>query len=203
MSVQFNQLSDFLLQKMRMTHIYQPVMLIQLLSGGGRATVSDIAKAILVRDPSQVEYYEAITKRFPGKVLTHNRRLTVRDGDRYFLNGFDELSSSEVSRLIEISSERLDQFLKTRVTDPWEHRRKSSGYIPGSKKYEVLKACKISMPVVRHFCRAKGVGSGPHCAPKSLRRRRYLQPSGVVLLVQFHETGLRRHGFSRRRQEVS
>ena len=95
MSEKFNQISDFLLHKMRMTHIYQPVMLIQLLSGGGRATVSDIAKAILVRDPSQVEYYEAITKRYPGKVLTHNRRLTVRDGDRYFLNGFDELRAAK------------------------------------------------------------------------------------------------------------
>ena len=143
MSEKFNQISDFLLHKMRMTHIYQPVMLIKLLSGGGRATVSDIAKAILVRDPSQVEYYEAITKRCPGKVLTHNRRLTVRDGDRYFLNGFDELSSSEVSRLIEICAERLNHFLKTRVADPWEHRRKSSGYIPGSTKYEVLKRARF------------------------------------------------------------
>ena len=143
MSEKFNQISDFLLHKMRMTHIYQPVMLIQLLSGGGRATVSDIAKAILVRDPSQVEYYEAITKRYPGKVLTHNRRLTVRDGDRYFLDGFDELSSSEVSRLIEICAERLNHFLQTRVADPWEHRRKSSGYIPGSKKYEVLKRARF------------------------------------------------------------
>ena len=138
MSEKFNQLADFLRYKMRMTHIYQPAMLIQLLSGGGRATVSDIAKAILVRDPTQVEYYEAIIKRYPGKVLSLSRGLTKRDGDTYFLKGFDELSNREVSNLIEVCTERLDHFLKTRIADPWSNRRKSSGYISDSIKYEVL-----------------------------------------------------------------
>ena len=84
MSEKFKQLSDFLLHKMSMTHIYQPVMLIQLLSCGGQGTVSDIAKAILVRDPTQVEYYEAITKRYPGRVLTLNRGFN-RAGRRHLL----------------------------------------------------------------------------------------------------------------------
>ena len=110
MSEKFNQLSDFLLHKMSMTHIYQPVMLIQLISGGGRGTVLDIAKAILVRDPTQVEYYEAITKRYQGRVLTFNRGLTERDGDTYFLKGFGELSKGEVRSLIEISRKGSTSF---------------------------------------------------------------------------------------------
>ena len=126
-----------------MTHIYQPVMLIQLLSSGGKATVSDIARAILVHDPTQVEYYEAITRRYPGKVLTHNRGLTERHGDTYCLKGFDELSNGEVSKLIEICLEKLDHFLERKVADPWNHRRKSSGYISGSIKYKVLKRAKF------------------------------------------------------------
>ena len=138
MSEKFNQLSDFLFHQMTMNHIYQPAMLIQILSNGGQATVSAIAKAILVRDPTQVEYYEAITKRYPGRVLTNNRGLTERNGDTFFLKGFDELSNSEVSKLIEICMERLDHFLKAKASDPWNHRRKSSGNISGSTKYEVL-----------------------------------------------------------------
>ena len=143
MSEKYNQLYDFLYHRMRMTHIYQPVMLIQLLSNGGRATVSDIAKAILVHDPTQVDYYEAITKRYPGRVLTHNRGLTERHGDTFSLKGFDELSNGEVSELIGICGERLDHFLKKKVADPWNHRRKSSGYISGSVRYEVLKRGKF------------------------------------------------------------
>ena len=143
MSERFNQLSYFLNGQMRMTHIYQPAMLIQVLSNGGQATASDIAKAILVRDPTQVEYYKAITKRYPGKVLTYNRGLTERDGDTFFLKGFDELSNSEVSELVAICIERLDHFLRTRAADPWSHRRRSSRYISGSTKYEVLRRARF------------------------------------------------------------
>ena len=126
-----------------MTHIYQPAMLIHLLSNGGRATVSDIAKAILARDPTQVEYYEAITRRYPGRVLSHNRGLTERNGETYSLKGFEELTDSEVSKLIEICMKRLDHFLETRAADPWSHRRVSSGYISGSTKYEVLRHARF------------------------------------------------------------
>ncbi len=99
-----------------MTHVYQPAMLIQLFENGGRATASEIAKSILVRDPTQVEYYEAIAKRYPGQVLTRNRGLTERDGDTYHLKGFEELSDSEVAGLVEICEERIESFLKAMLS---------------------------------------------------------------------------------------
>ncbi len=70
-----------------MSHIYQPVMLIELLESGGSATVNQIARTILQHDPSQVEYYEQITKQMPGRVLTKNRGITEKDGPRYRLKG--------------------------------------------------------------------------------------------------------------------
>jgi ATP adenylyltransferase len=69
----FEQLSDFIQKKMRMSHIYQPVMIEELLKGGGRASVRDIAAAFLARDESQLEYYEQITKNMPGKVLSNDK----------------------------------------------------------------------------------------------------------------------------------
>ncbi len=42
---------------MQMWHIYQPVMLIELLRRNGTATVDQIAQKILNRDPTQIEYY--------------------------------------------------------------------------------------------------------------------------------------------------
>ena len=44
MSNQYKLLADFLKNKMRMSHIYQPVMLMELLSNKGNASVEDIAK---------------------------------------------------------------------------------------------------------------------------------------------------------------
>ena len=142
MSKTFDQLYDFLYNQMRMSHIYQPAMLIQLLQNDGKASTSDIAKALLVRDPTQINYYEEITKRMPGRVLTQNRGITEKERDTYFLKGFIELSDAEVNQLIELCQSRLDQFIDARIADPWQHRRKSSGYISGTLRYEVFKRAK-------------------------------------------------------------
>ena len=65
----FKHLRDFIQKQMRMSHIYQPVMIRELLKRGGKASVRNIAGAFLARDESQLEYYEQITKDMPGKVL--------------------------------------------------------------------------------------------------------------------------------------
>ena len=117
-------------------------MLTQLLENQGRATVTEIAAAILRHDPSQVEYYENITKRMPGRVLTNNRKITERSNNTYSLRGFDELSESEIHKLVEICSDKLSDYLRSNEEWRWNHRRRSSGYISGSKKYQVLKDAK-------------------------------------------------------------
>jgi len=50
----FLALHDFSQNKMRISHIYQPVMLITLLKHGGKASVRDIASIIWIHDESQL-----------------------------------------------------------------------------------------------------------------------------------------------------
>jgi ATP adenylyltransferase len=69
---------------MRMAHIYQTVMIRELLTHGGKAGIRNIASAFLARDASQLEYYEQITKDMPGKVLAKHG-IVERDGDQYRL----------------------------------------------------------------------------------------------------------------------
>lgn len=76
MSDTFTSLEHFIRHEMRMSHIYQPVMLLELLTSKGSASVNQIAKALLSHDASQIEYYEQITKNMVGKVLTKNRQIT-------------------------------------------------------------------------------------------------------------------------------
>ena len=52
----FDKFSDFILNQMRMSHICQPVMLIEILKKNGSASTNKIAKALLSYDISQVEY---------------------------------------------------------------------------------------------------------------------------------------------------
>ena len=142
MSDSFDQLSDFIRNQMRMSHIYQPVMLIELLRREGSASSSQIAKALLSRDGSQVEYYEHITKNMVGKVLTKSRGITSREKNQYSLIGFDGLSHEEKTKLIELCESSIQDFLEKRK-DPWSHRRKSSGYISGTVRYRVLSRAKF------------------------------------------------------------
>jgi hypothetical protein len=52
----YEQLLDFVQNRMRMSHVYQPVMLMTLLRRGGSSSISNIARSILTHDESQIEY---------------------------------------------------------------------------------------------------------------------------------------------------
>jgi ATP adenylyltransferase len=125
-SLLFQRLYHFIQNEMRMSHVYQPVMLRILLVQGGQASVRDIAKALLSEDQSQIEYYEQITKRMVGRVLTTNRGITVKTDDGYILSGFSELSESERAELIALCDCKIADFLEGR-SDPWSHRRQTDG----------------------------------------------------------------------------
>ena len=89
MSSAYQKLKEFLTTGMSMQHIYQPVMIRRLLDSKGVASTREIAKSLLAEDRAQIEYYERITKRMVGKVLTKNRGITSKEGNDYILNGFN------------------------------------------------------------------------------------------------------------------
>jgi hypothetical protein len=97
MTSPFARLRDFLGQKMRMSHIYQPLMLETLLRNRGTARVRDIAAAILAHDESQLDYYEEIVKRMPGKVLA-SHGIVKREKGSYHLD--DDVASAATGRSI-------------------------------------------------------------------------------------------------------
>jgi ATP adenylyltransferase len=137
----YGQLAHFISDEMRMSHIYQPVMLRELLQRKGVASVKQIATALLNEDRSQVEYYEQITKDMVGRVLTNNRGITEKDGEAYRLKNFTHLSKIEIDELFQLCNSKIVEYLDKR-SDPWSHRRKSTGYISGTIRYEVLKRAR-------------------------------------------------------------
>jgi diadenosine tetraphosphate (Ap4A) HIT family hydrolase/5-methylcytosine-specific restriction endonuclease McrA len=140
--MRFKDLLQFIEQDMRMSHVYQPVMLRALLDRGGRASIQDIARALLDEDRSQLEYYSEITKNMVGRVLT-NRAIVMRDGKDYQLLGHESLTSLEVQQLKRACDEKLAAYVARRGAAIWEHRRRSVGYISGTLRYEVLKSAKF------------------------------------------------------------
>ena len=142
MTKSFDKLSDFILNQMRISHIYQPVMLIEILKKNGSASTNEIAKALLSYDTSQVEYYEHITNNMVGKVLTKNRGVTSKDKNKYHLNEFENLDEEEIGKLISFCEEKIENFIGKRGDKVWKHSKNSSGYISGTQRYEILKRAK-------------------------------------------------------------
>jgi ATP adenylyltransferase len=137
----YERLARFITHEMRMSHVYQPVMLREVLRHKGSASVNTIARSLLSEDRSQIEYYEQITKDMVGRVLTQNRGITERYGDTYHLTNFADLGHGEADELIHLCDAKIAEYLAKR-RDPWSHRRKSLGYVPGTQRYEVLKRAK-------------------------------------------------------------
>lgn len=138
----FEGLKEFLLKHMRMSHVYQPVMIRKLLLEGGEASIRDLAVEILVRDDSQIEYYESIVKNMVGKVLT-NRHVVKRDGKYYRLELTETPSQTQVSELVAICEAKVEEYEQRRGEKIWSHRAKSAGYISGTVRYEVLKRAQF------------------------------------------------------------
>jgi ATP adenylyltransferase len=138
----YEQLVDFLQNRMRMSHVYQPVMLMTLLQQGGKCSTTEIARSILAHDQSQVEYYEDVTKTMVGRVLRRHGIVST-EGGSYSLVGYENLDVEQVEHLIEMCQLKLNEYKAKRGERIWQHRKMSAGYISGTLRYEVLKRARF------------------------------------------------------------
>ena len=139
--MKYDDLKHFIHKKMRMTHIYQPLMIKALLeSNDNTATVEDIAKKFLYNDDSQVNYYKKITKRWPHKTLKKHNIVSYKK-DRYKLLIDKKLSRKERDGLIELCDLRLYEFIDK---DPWIQKiRELERISPGqSLRYDIFSKAK-------------------------------------------------------------
>ncbi len=138
-----NLLKDFLVRHMRMSHVYQPVMLKALIQGGGKASIRDIASAFLALDDAQRDYYSEITKRMPGPVLARHG-LVEREGDSYRLKvSLDDLTPEERQDLIAVCDAKVAEYLQKRGAKAYDHRRMALGDLSGTVRYEVLRRARL------------------------------------------------------------
>ena len=140
-STTYLRLQDYIRRRMRMSHIYQPLMLMELLGRRSPAPARDIARRILGEDVTQIEYYTERVKRMVGRVLTGNGVTTYGNGT-YTLIGAEELSDAERDELLKLCRERLDAFRNQRGDEVFAHRSRNRTPISGSIKYQVLTRAK-------------------------------------------------------------
>ena len=138
-------LRDFIQNRMRMSHIYQPVMIKALLENGGAATTEEIATSLLAYDQSQLEYYSLRTKNMVGKVLTNNGVVEpIKNGRQITGYRLTETTHTEAQRatLEAMCDEAIGSYISKRGEAIWGHRGPDSGYVSGSIRYNVLRRAK-------------------------------------------------------------
>jgi len=75
----YERLRDYIAKRMRMSHVYQPLMLMELLGRRSPAPAQDVARRILGEDVTQIEVYTERVKRMVGKVhLQRHHPLRAR-----------------------------------------------------------------------------------------------------------------------------
>lgn len=134
-----DRLKNFIQKQMRMSDIYQPVMLKTLLGKAGRATIREVASAFLACDEGQIEYYEHITEQMPGEDLK-NHGILERRGRYYALAAeFADLSEAERRDLIALCDAAVEACKVKREKAIRQPRTSGRGAISGHLRYAVLK----------------------------------------------------------------
>jgi hypothetical protein len=176
----YERLREYIAKRMRMSHIYQPLMLMVLLGRRSPAPAQDVARRILGEDVTQIDYYTERVKRMVGKVLTGNGITHYERGTYDLVGGVAEgfceaveLSDAERDQLLQLCRQRLDAFREQLGEEVFAHRSHHTP-ISGSIQYRVLTRTKGRCECCGAGCclanpASTGPGGGPHRAQEPER----------------------------------
>jgi len=135
--MQYSELVDFIELRMRMSHIYQPLLIRSLVDAGGSATVRQLAQVFCVQDESELIRYEKTIKKMPVPVL-RRRGVVQSDGDLIALT-VKRLSYEQKAEVRRLCEQRMQQFMQQRGLRLWDYRLMDDP-VPTSLRYQILKA---------------------------------------------------------------
>jgi len=136
--MRFDDLLAFITERMRMSHIYQPLLIRALVEAGGAATLRQLAHAFLAQDESQLRFYERRIKEMPLRVLTKHG-IVRHDGQLVSLV-VPDLSYVQRAQLKRACEQRLQEFIEKRNLALWDYRLLELDPIPDDLRYQALRA---------------------------------------------------------------
>jgi 5-methylcytosine-specific restriction endonuclease McrA len=125
----------FVRSRMRMEHVYQPLLIRTVAEAGGVATVNQIARAFAAADESQVAFYEKRIREMPLRVLKKHGVVTVEKNVVSLNSG--TLGFLERTELVAACNERMAGFVAERGDGVWMGMMQRDP-VPQSIRYTVL-----------------------------------------------------------------
>ena len=135
----FKELQDFIENKMRLSHIYQPLLIKTLVESEGFSTARKLALELLKMDESQIRYYERVVKTMPVRVLL--RHGVIKKKDNQIELTTRKLTFKQRQKLITLCDSKLNEFREKRGLKLWNYRLIDNP-VPDSLRYKVLKKSK-------------------------------------------------------------
>ena len=136
----FEELKLFIKDKMKMSHLYQPLLIKELVENGGKATIRQLAIFFLKHDESQIRYYEKRLKDMPIKILSKHGILNRKDDFIELMTS--NLNFEQKSEIRKICEEKIHEYVSQKGLGIWDYRFLDSEYVPGSLRYRILKESK-------------------------------------------------------------
>jgi len=136
----FDEIRDFLLYRMRLSHIYQPLLIKSLIDAGGYATVRQLAMIFVGYDEALLQQYERTLKKMPIKVL-RKHEIIETDGMLVSLN-VKKLSMLEKAEIKKICDEKIQDYIIKRGLSIWDYRLLDLNPVRDSLRYRLLKESK-------------------------------------------------------------
>jgi hypothetical protein len=117
LEMNFIELKDFIDTKMKMSHVYQPLLIRLLVEAGGQSTLRQLAKEFSAFDEAQIVFYEDRLKKMPIPVLK-NHGVASRSKQLVTLE-VNELTLEQRREIIVSCEQRIAKFLKQRGVGTW------------------------------------------------------------------------------------
>ena len=131
--MKFEELKLFILEKIKLSHLYQPVLIKELIENGGKATIRQLAIAFLKNDESQIQYYEKRIREMPVKILSKHGIVNCID-DLIEIN-VGNLSYEEKAEIKKLCEDKIHEFVAQRGVAIWYNRFLNSERGPDSLSF--------------------------------------------------------------------
>ncbi len=127
---------SFITSKMRMSHVYQPLLIRALVNAGGAATLRQLAQVFIREDESRPVYYRERIKAMPVRVL--RKHGVVDQRGELITPAVPKLSLEQKAHIKVLCEKKLQEYVQKRGIGIWNYRMLDESPVPDSLYYEVM-----------------------------------------------------------------
>lgn len=132
----FSDLKKFMKDKMKMTRVYQPVVIKELLLNDGQCTKDQLAKTIVAYDLSAMDHYRRVVMRWPKRTLTTHGIIRYEKSEGRFFLECAVRDDTERKKAVELCESYIQSWVENKRI------KEKSPEANASVRYRVLKTAK-------------------------------------------------------------